>query len=85
MPHLVKENNAFDMLIKLFKDDEEYYVIMAEAWLISYLATYYPEKTLDYLKSKPLEYNIVGKAIQKVCDSFRVSEEYNEKPIKNSD
>lgn len=62
-------------MLKLFKDDDEYYVIMAEAWLISYLGIYNPDKTLEYLKSKPLEYNIVGKSIQKICDSFRVSEE----------
>ena len=75
MPTLVKEKNNFDKLLKLFKDDDEYYVIMAQAWLISYLGIYNPDKTLEYLKSKPLKYNIVGKAIQKICDSFRVSEE----------
>lgn len=76
MPTLVKQKAYAEKLFSLFRDDEEYYVQMAEAWLISYLAIYYPEKTLEYLKGCPLKYNIVGKAIQKICDSFRVSSEY---------
>lgn len=76
MPTLVKQEDVAEKLFLLFKDDDEYYVQMAEAWLISYLGIYQPEKTLAYLKACPLKYNIVGKAIQKVCDSFRVSGEY---------
>lgn len=76
MPTLVKEPCAPEKLFPLFKDDEEYYVQMAEAWLISYLGIYQPEKTMDYLRKCPLKYNIAGKAIQKICDSFRISDEY---------
>jgi 3-methyladenine DNA glycosylase AlkD len=79
MPRLVKEKEAFDLIISLLKDDDEYYVVMAEAWLISYLAIYHPERTLEYLNNTNLKYNIVGRAIQKTCDSFRVSKEYKEK------
>lgn len=75
MPTLVKESGVAEKLFPLFKDDNEYYVQMAEAWLISYLGVYEPEKTLLYLEGCPLKYNIVGKAIQKICDSFRVSDE----------
>ena len=78
MPRLVKEKESFDLIVSLLKDDDEYYVIMAEAWLISYLAIYHPDRTLDYLKTTDLKYNIVGRAIQKTCDSFRVSKEYKE-------
>lgn len=74
MPSLVKEPDVADKLFKLFKDDDEYYVQMAEAWLISYLGIYVPEQTLEYLKGCPLKYNIAGKGIQKICDSFRVSD-----------
>lgn len=76
MPTLVKKNGVAEKLFSLFKDDDEYYVQMAEAWLISYLGIYEPELTLMYLESCPLKYNIVGKAIQKICDSFRVSDEW---------
>ncbi|MBQ3253120.1 MAG: DNA alkylation repair protein, partial [Acholeplasmatales bacterium] len=79
MPTLVKQEEAFDVIISLFKNDDEYYVVMAIAWLISYLAIYYPDKTLEYLKSKPLNKNIVLKAIQKICDSYRITNEYKDK------
>lgn len=79
MPTLVKDERSFDMIISLLKNDEHYYVIMAEAWLISYLAIYFPEKTLKYLNDCNLSYDIVGKGIQKICDSFRINDEYKEK------
>lgn len=79
MPKLVKDKSRYKDLFKLFKNDDKYYVIMAEAWLISYLGIFYPEDTLEYLKNKPLDYHIVGKGIQKICDSFRISEEYKSK------
>ena len=79
MPTLVKDERSFDVIVQLLKDDNEYFVVMAEAWLISYLGIYYPDKTLEYLKTKPLEYNIVGRAIQKICDSFRINDDYKNK------
>lgn len=79
MPTLVKDERSFDMIISLLKNDEHYYVIIAEAWLISYLAIYFPEKTLKYLNDCNLSYDIVGKGIQKICDSFRIDDEYKEK------
>ncbi len=79
MPNLVKDEKNAEKLFLLFKNDNEYYVQMAQAWLLSYLAIYFPQKTLDYLKKCSLDYNITGKAIQKTCDSFRVSNEVKEK------
>ena len=79
MPTLVKRKEAFDLITPLFKDDDEYYVQMAEAWLISYLAIYHPEKTLAYLQTQNLKYNIISKAIQKILDSYRISDEYKAK------
>ncbi len=76
IPSLVKNPDVADKIFALFKDDEEYYVQMAEAWLLSYLGIYVPRKTLEYLEKCPLKYNIAGKAIQKICDSFRVSPEW---------
>ena len=78
MPTLVKEERSFEMIISLLKDDEEYYVQMAEAWLISYLAIYFPDKTLAFLEKTNLKYNIIGKGIQKICDSFRITNEYKQ-------
>lgn len=75
MTSLVKDERNADKIFLLFKDDDEYYVQMAQAWLLSYLGIYYPEKTAAYLRECKLKYNIAGKAIQKICDSFRVSSE----------
>lgn len=79
MPTLVKDKRSFDMIVSLLKDDSEYYVIMAEAWLISYLAIYHPEETYTFFEQTNLDYSIIGRAIQKTCDSFRVEKEYKEK------
>lgn len=79
LKNLVKEDYAFSKIVSLLKNDEEYYVIMAEAWLISYLAIYNPEKTFNYLYNCSLNYSIVGRAIQKICDSFRISSSWKEK------
>ena len=79
MPTLVKDESKAEDIIKLFKDDDEYYVQMAEAWLISYLGIYAPETAFKYIKGCPLKYNIIGKGIQKICDSFRVSDEWKDK------
>ena len=75
MPKLVKDKKAIK-LFDLFKNNDEYYDVMAQAWLISYLAIYFPNETYEYIKSRKLNYNIIGKAIQKICDSFRISNEY---------
>ena len=66
-------------LLPLMHDDEHYYVQMAEAWLIAELAVTEVEKVYLWLKERPLEYNITGKAVQKICDSFRITKEWKEK------
>lgn len=76
MPSLCKDTSQYHRLWDLFHEDDQYYVVMAQGWLLSYLAVYDPQATYDYLASKPLSYDIVGKAIQKTCDSYRVSEEW---------
>lgn len=62
-------------ILALIKDDQEYYVSMAEAWLICDLAVFNPEEVLMFLKNSKIKYNILGRAIQKICDSFRISDE----------
>jgi len=65
-------------LLPLMKDDEEYYVQMAQAWLIAELTVHEPALVHQWLSQNNLKYNINGKAIQKVCDSFRISDEWKE-------
>lgn len=66
-------------LLTLMHDDQAYYVQMAEAWLIAQLTIHEPEKVYQWLRQNDLKYNINGKAIQKICDSFRISDEWKEK------
>ncbi|MDY0345103.1 MAG: DNA alkylation repair protein [Bacilli bacterium] len=74
-----KEPEHTKAIIQLMHDDNEYYVQMAEAWLLADLAIYNPNEVFDYIKLKNLNYNIIGKAIQKICDSFRISEDYKKR------
>ena len=53
------------------KDDDEYYVQMAEAWLICDLAVFNVDEVMKFTEYTKLHYNIMGKAVQKICDSFR--------------
>lgn len=72
---LQKEVIHTRQILDLMKDDPEYYVQMAEAWVICDLAVYNPEETIRFLENSDLQYNILGKAIQKMVDSFRISPE----------
>ncbi len=63
-------------LLPLMHDDDAYYVRMAQSWLIAELAIHEPEAVQDWFRKNDLKYNINGKAIQKICDSFRISEDW---------
>ena len=65
-------------LLPLIKNDEEYYVQMAQAWLLAELAVTQPEVVYRWLESCGLRYNICGKAIQKISDSFRISRQWKD-------
>ena len=61
-------------LLPLMHDDDHYYVQMAQAWLIAELAVHEPEAVYAWFQRNVLKYNINGKAIQKICDSFRITD-----------
>ena len=63
-------------LLPLMHDDDAYYVQMAEAWLVAQLAIWEPEAVWEWFRKNDLKYNINGKAIQKICDSFRITEDW---------
>jgi 3-methyladenine DNA glycosylase AlkD len=56
-----------------------YYVKIGNAWLISECYIKFPDVTEELFKSKVLEKWTHNKAIQKVCESFRVSDAAKEK------
>ena len=75
---LQKDSKNTKQILSLMKDDDEYYVQMAEAWLICDLAVFNPKDTIAFIETSGLSYNIIGKAIQKMVDSFRISDEDKE-------
>lgn len=75
---LQKDKRNTKKILKLMKDDNEYYVQMAEAWLICDLAVFNQDEVIKFLEKSKIKYNILGRAIQKICDSFRISNEYKE-------
>ena len=68
-----------EQLLPLMKNDGHYYVQMGEAWLIAGLAVTEPETVHKWLGTCGLDYKICGKAIQKICDSYRISQDWKEK------
>lgn len=58
---------------------KEYYVQMAIAWLVSFAYIKQKEKTDKYLLQNNLDEFTQNKAIQKICESYRVSNEDKEK------
>lgn len=77
---LCRNRENLEKILSLFKNDSEYYVIMAQAWLIAELTIFFPEEILSWFKTQnTLDYSINSKAIQKISDSFRISNEYKER------
>lgn len=66
-------NMIFEILEKVKKDD--YYVKMAAAWLISICYIKFPDETLNYLKNCKLDKFTYNKSLQKILESYRVSEQ----------
>lgn len=71
-------NHAWQLL-PLMQNDDAYYVQMAQAWLIAELAIFQPEAVHTWLQTSDLKYNISGKAVQKICDSYRIPEDWKQK------
>ena len=63
---------------KYIKENEEYMVMMAEAWLLSFVAVYFPKEVYDYLSSFK-DLSLKRKAISKIVDSYRFEEDVKEK------
>ena len=70
-------DNYIDEVIKILDKTKHdgYYVKMAIAWTISVLYVKYPKITMEYLKNNTLDDFTYNKALQKIIESYRVSEE----------
>ena len=58
---------------------EGYYVKMAVAWAISVAFVKFPERTMELLKNNELDDFTYNKSLQKIIESYRISEETKKK------
>ena len=70
---LYKDERVLDTL-PYIKKDEEYMVMMAEAWLMATAAIIYEDEIYDYLAQLD-DLVLKRKTISKICESFRFNEE----------
>ena len=58
-----------------YMENSDYYVQMAVAWAVSVFYVHLPEMTEDYIRENRLDDFTHNKAIQKICESYRVDKE----------
>lgn len=78
---LIKDDSYFEMVFNMLnslKNEEDYYVQMSGAWLLSVCMVYNREKTLKFFELNNTNKFIINKAISKCRDSFRVSKQDKE-------
>lgn len=64
------KNREILKVLPLIKLNEEYMVMMAEAWLLATVAIEYENEVFDYLKAID-DITLKRKTISKICDSYR--------------
>ena len=69
-------DDYIDEVLKLINSikSEDYYVKMANAWLISICLVKYYDKTVKFLKSCQLDDWTYNKALQKAIESYRIKD-----------
>lgn len=79
LTYYLDETYIHDVLSSLSEiHQNDYYVKMAIAWLISISYIKYPKVTLEYLEKGLLDSWTYQKALQKILESYRVSKEEKE-------
>ena len=69
---LYKDKNILKIL-SLLKENEDYMVMMGQAWLLATVAIIYPDEIYQFLV-KTKDVTLKRKTISKICDSFRFDE-----------
>ncbi len=76
MDHFLDEEHVEDILKDVIRyRNEGYYYKMGAAWAVSFCFIKFPDVTIRYLEEPNLDDWICNKSIQKICESFRVSDE----------
>ena len=65
-------------IFPLLTTNEEYMVMMAEAWLLATVAIDFPNQVFEFLKQTK-DVVLKRKTISKMCDSYRISKEQKER------
>lgn len=81
--HFLEEKYLEDVL-RLVENisSPAYYVVMAQAWLLSMLYVKFPQSVLDFLTSHKVSTIVYAKTLQKILESRQISQIQREK-IKN--
>ena len=81
--HFLEEKYLEDVL-RLVENisSSAYYVVMAQAWLLSMLYVKFPQSVLDFLTSHKVSTIVYAKTLQKILESRQISQIQREK-IKN--
>ena len=76
MSHFIDDQHVEGLLsdIESYRN-EGYYYKMGAAWAASFCYIAYPEKTMAVLKAGKMDDWVYRKTIQKICESYRVSDE----------
>ncbi|MBP5735342.1 MAG: DNA alkylation repair protein [Candidatus Methanomethylophilaceae archaeon] len=76
MSHFIDDQHVDGLLadIESYRN-EGYYYKMGAAWAASFCYIAYPEKTMAVLKARKMDDWVYRKTIQKICESYRVSDE----------
>jgi len=76
MSHFIDDQHVDGLLsdIESYRN-EGYYYKMGAAWAASFCYIAYPEKTMAVLKAGKMDDWVYRKTIQKICESYRVSDE----------
>lgn len=76
LSHYINDDYIDEVLdILVNENSEEYYVYMAVAWALSVCLIKYYDKTLKVMKGSNLNKITYNKALQKACESYRISDE----------
>ena len=78
------EEKYLDLIISYLDNikSDEYYVNMAEAWLVCEIFIKYEDYGVKYLESNKLNKFTINKSISKIRDSYRVSKKMKENILK---
>ena len=88
--HTYERRMAYILGLKHYKDEqvlkvlnninanEEYMVMMAEAWLLATIAIQYPNEIFEFLKRSD-DMTLKRKTISKINESFRISDDLKER------